>query len=122
MKNLLLALFLTTFPLCFGQIKLYSDQAALFNSDWESVETYDVETKITITGKTITLITEELNFFEEYTIISLTPPKVEGNPSIIEAIDDKENEAILLLDNKAILIIYNFKKENQFGFIYDLRK
>src|SRR5690606_41841739 len=67
-------------------------------------------------------ITEELNFFEEYTIISLTPPKVEGNPSIIEAIDDKENEAILLLDNKAILIIYNFKKENQFGFIYDLRK
>lgn len=84
MKNLLLALFLTTFPLCFGQITLYSDQSTLFNSDWESVETYDVETEITITGKTITLLTEELKAFDEYTILSLTPPKVEGNPSIIK--------------------------------------
>ncbi len=94
-------LFLSIYCLGFGQITLYSDQSTLFNSDWESVETYDVETEITITGKTITLITEKLKAFDEYTIISLTPPKVEGNPSIIEAIDDKENEAILLLDNKA---------------------
>lgn len=101
---------------------MYSDQATLFGSDWKPAKTYDGETEITITEKTITVLTEELEAFDKYTILSLTPSKTEGDPLIMEAIDQKENEALLLLDDKAFLIIYNLKQEDQFGFKYDLRK
>lgn len=101
---------------------MYSDKEFLFKGNWETVFSYEVETKITISENTIAVFTEELDVFDQYTILSSELPEKENESLIMEAIDKENNEAILLLNDKIFVIIYNFKKENQFGTKHILRK
>lgn len=124
MKNLLLTLFLTTVSFCFGQKILYSDQATLLGKNLNPAKIYDGETEITIKETEISVFTEGLKAFNKYIILSSIRPEKENIPLVMKAIDPKDNEVILLLDDEVLLIIYNFEleEEDQFGFKYDLRK